>query len=494
MVRRRVRQGHLACEKHDLTAQLDLVACVVRVHPLPIAHSPVDIMFRRLVTVALLLATLLAPAVFAQSFDHTELAMFRRLRQLPNQLARYEYLVRTVPKLVGNDLVFAQQFQSFALSELGVYNQAVLSFPLANAQPPGLVLPDQAGFKGADALDVITRLAANRRIVMVNEAHHNAHTRVLTLALLPRLRALGFTHFAAEALGNNDPDLMRRGYPIHASGTEYLQEPLYGEIVREAIRLGFVIVPYDGISSAPQARDTEQAENLYRKVFEKDPAARLFVEAGYAHIDKARGRLGNVAPMAMQLAKLSGFDPLTIDQTQFLETGWNNDDDYHRLIHRFPTRSPEVLIDRASGKPWSAQPMLYDLNVILPPALNVKTFGDETRSGFGDARLKNVEDPSRFSVNSMTAPNDMQRANWLSLGEQRKRWPISTELCRHQVPCVIGAHYTDEPNDATAADRYAFMQDNSRSTLYLRPGRYRLRAWDAEGRTLSEHSIVVSRY
>ena len=452
----------------------------------------VDTMFRPTFTVTLLLAALLAAAAFAQSFDPVELAMFRALRQLPNSLARYEYLVKTIPTLSGNNQVFAEQFRSFALAELGLYNQAVLSFPLRSDPPVGLVLPDRANFKGADALDVITRLAAGRRIVMINEAHHDAHTRELALALLPRLRALGFTYFAAEALGDHDPGLMRRGYPIKSSGNEYLREPIYGEIVREAIRLGYVIVPYDTATSATQARETVQAENLYRKVLVKDPAARLFVDAGYAHIDKARGRLGHVDPMAMQLAKLSGLNPLSIDQTEFLETGWNTDDDYHELIRRFPTRSPEVLINRAKGTPWSAQPSLYDLNVILPPALDVRIFGDQALSSFSST--KNVNDSSRLDMDTLIAPNDMQRANWLSLGGQRVRWPISTELCRHQLPCVVGAHYADEPNAAAAADRYAFIQDDSRSTLYLRPGRYRLRAWSVGGRTLSERTIVVTRH
>jgi hypothetical protein len=31
------------------------------------------------------------------------------------------------------------------------------------------------------------------------------------------------------------------------------------------------------------------------------------------------------------------------------------------------------------------------------------------------------------------------------------------------------------------------------SKLYLRPGRYRLRAWDIRGRTLSEQDIEVSK-
>jgi hypothetical protein len=440
-----------------------------------------------------LVALLISTGAVAQSFDQSELNMFRVLRREPNQLARYQYLVKTMPHLSASEQLVIGQFRSFSLDELGVYNQAVLGFPLESERPSDLVLPSQDEWKGLDALDVITKLATDRRIVMINEAHHNAQTRTLTLALLPRLRALGFTHFAAEALGDDDPGLMRRGYPVKTSGTEYLQEPLYGEIVREAIRLGFILVPYDSVVLDPQARDAAQAENLYQKVFAKDPKARLFVHAGYAHIDKATGRLNNVEPMAMKLAKLTGLDPLSIDQTQFLESGPNSSDDYHMLMQRFPARSAEVLINRNTGKPWSASPKLYDLNVILPIALDVKTFGDEKWSG-GGRTIENVTDAGRLRLVSgmLIAPNEMQRPKWLTLNGQRYPFPISTELCRRQSPCAISARYIDESADATPGDSYAFFEPYASSKLYLYPGRYRLSAWNVDGKSISEQVIQIN--
>lgn len=440
------------------------------------------------------MALLISTGAMAQSYDQSELDLFKAMRRQPNQLARYQYLVQAMPQLSVSEQIVAGQFLSFSLNELGLYNQAVLSFPLESERPPGLVLPTgQDQWKSADAVDVITKLAADRRIVMINEAHHNAHTRALTLALLPRLRSLGFTYFAAEALGDNDADLMRRGYPIKSSGTEYLQEPLYGEIVREAIRLGFILVPYDSSVLDPQARDAAQAENLYQKVFAKDPKARLFVHAGYAHIDKASGRLNDVQPMAMKLSKLTGLDPLSIDQTQFLESGLNTLDDYHVLMDRFPARSAEILINRVTGKPWSASPELYDLNVISPMALDAKTFGDDKWS-VGGRKVENVAEPGRVRLfgGLLIAPDEMPRAKWSTLDGQRYPFPITTELCKKQSPCAISAQYIDESADASPADIYAFFEPYASSKLYLRPGRYRLRAWNANGKTLSEQAIQIS--
>jgi hypothetical protein len=126
---------------------------------------------------------------------------------------------------------------------------------LRNRLPAKLVLPEATSWQAADAADTIIALARDQRIVMVNEAHHDAHTRALTLALLPRLRAMGFTYFAAEALDEQDTSLMKRGYPVKSSCSEYLREPLYGDIVREAIKLGYVIVPYDSAGATPQDRE-----------------------------------------------------------------------------------------------------------------------------------------------------------------------------------------------------------------------------------------------
>jgi hypothetical protein len=440
------------------------------------------------------LALMTSAGAAAQAYDRTEIQMFHAVRRAPNALARYEYLVGLMPRLSADEKLVAGQYLSSALNELGVYNQAVLAFPMKSAQPPDLVLPSAANWESADALEVIARLAADRHIVMINEAHHDAHTRVLTLALLPRLRALGFKYFAAEALGNHDPGLMERGYPIKSSGTEYLGEPIYGEIVREAIRLGFVVVPYDSASDDMRVRDAEQAQNLYARVFARDPDARLFVDAGYAHVDKARGRLGDVDPMAMQLAKLTGIDPLSIDQTQFLETGSDHADAYHELMRQFPARGPEVLISRIDGKPWSAMPKNYDLNVLLPPALTRGAFGNEQMSVYGGAKLDNVENAGRLTTNAaaLVVFDEFRRPAWLILGGQRRAFPINTGLCRELVPCAISAHYLDEPDAAPAADGYAFIKSYGRSTLFLRPGRYRLRAWDADGRTLSQRIIEVA--
>ena len=440
----------------------------------------------RCLSIALLaILAAFSPSGFTQTFSTAVVRMFHGLQRQPNDLARYVYLVNVLPQLSEADRAIAMQMLSSTEDELGLYNEAIRDFPLKSHNKAGAELPSEKDWKAAEAADVIASMASNRQIVLVNEAHHDAHTRQLTLELLPRLRALGFNYFAAEALLGDDAELMKRGYPLRTSGTEYLREPSYGDIVRQAIKLGYHIVSYDPTGKSEEQREAGQAENLYKKVFAKDPAARLFVHAGYAHIDKAKGRLGAVEPMAMHLKMLTGIEPLSIDQTQFREQIPAEDDEYRYLVREFRPRGPTVLVNRTTGKPWSDNQDRYDMNVILPP-----TSQGAAESGYVQPTAI-VHDMVRAQP-MLSRHVNTQRPEWLMLHGQRYPVGISTTLCKATIPCVVDAHEINEPDDAVAADRYAFLQGDSATKLYLRPGRYRLRAWDLQGKTLSEQNITVA--
>jgi len=438
----------------------------------------------RVVPVLLCLMAVPLTAIHAQHFSTAAVEMFRDLRQQPNDLARYVYLVNVVQDLSASERPLALQMFAANENELGLYNEALRDFPLKVHQSADDSLPTPADFKSADAVDEITKLTASRQLVLINEAHHDAHTRELTLELLPKLRAQGFNYFAAEALIDKDSALAKRGYPLKSSGTEYLHEPTYGEIVRTALRLGFKVVSYDVDERQQADREAGQAENLYKKVFAHDPNARLFVHAGYAHIDKAKGRLNNILPMAAHLKRLTGIEPFSIDQSQLREQVPRGDDAYDRLILEFKPSEPIVLVNRNNGIVWSQHPTWYDVNVLLPPSAQ-----GSVESGYVQ--------PSTIVHNSVDAGKmfhtivNTRRPDWLSLQGQRFPVPINTNMCKVTIPCVVDAHYADETNDAVAADRYAFLHASAGTNLYLRPGKYRLRAWDIHDRTLAEQDITV---
>lgn len=402
----------------------------------------------RLLGLALLAA---GPAVFARD-------LYAELQPLKNDLQRYQYLVDAIPRLEHDERIVPLQLLAAVEDQLGLYDEAIRDFPFDNRVSYEGELPQPDQWRADDAADVITRLAQDRRIVMINEAHHDGHTRALTLALLPRLRAAGFTHFAAEALHDGDPDLARRGYPIPASGSQYLSEPLYGEIVRQALKLGFVVVPYESDAASAAERESGQARQLYRKVFEAEPKARLFVHAGYAHIDKAPGHLGaGVLPMAQQLKQLSGFDPLCIDQTRWRDIGVRLDHDpYLQLLALYQPERAVALVRRDDGSAWTADRTRHDVDVILPP------------------------------------PGHQRRPRWLALDGRRSTRLITTDLCAGHLPCMVEARHADEDDAAIPADRFAFLAADGMSSLYLYPGKYVLRAIGSDGHTLAERKLEVT--
>jgi hypothetical protein len=440
-------------------------------------------------TVLLALTSVHAQAPAPDTSVPTTEELIKRFGAAPNGLARYDYLTEVMPRLHKDDAVFAQQLLATVDSELGLYNEALIIFPFDNRiYPPNVqLLPQRGAWTTVNAADAIVDMAASRRIVMINEAHHDAHTRELTLELLPRLRAMGFRYFAAEAVDDKDPGLMQRGYPNESTGSEYLLEPLYGEIIRQAIKLGYIIVPYDVDVSSSGDRDTIEARTLYEKVFAKDPQAKLFVHAGYSHIDKAPGNLGNdIKPMAMQLKRLSGYDPLCVDQVQFRDVAVGGLDFgfYDKVALQFSPHKPTALRKLDSDTYWTSDPREHDISIILPPA----SVGD---LDYGLATQVDTMHREIFFLPH--APFDIRaRPSWLSLDGKRTTFSIDTTLCQDQVPCVVDAYYSDEPDSSTPADRYTFLRGHSRNVLYLYPGHYRLRAWNAAGATLGQESIDVA--
>ena len=433
------------------------------------AQTPTSRGSQRRVRVAALLAAVLcgavppagratgagAPSAAQAAFDQLG-ALRKQADALKSPLAayalyrdRYEHASAALQPMLAQLLAATE-------SELGAYDAAVAQFPfgvtkLSEAPAP---LPSADDYRAQPAADAITALAAARRVVMINEAHHVAQTRALTLALLPRLRAAGFTHFAAEGLDEHDVELNKRGYPVASSGT-YVREPLYGEIVRTALRLGFVVVPYESAESDAPARERGQAQHLFERVLHNDPAARLFVHAGYAHVHKHAGYLFDADPMALHLQRMTGLDVLSIDQTMLRPDARGGEyADYRVLLERFAIHAPSVLRGARDGAPWSLQPAYYDVSVILPP----------------------------------TTHAIVGRPDWLALDGARTPVAIDLDLSERHLPCVLEARYAGESDKAVPADRVLIERTQGQAVLFLRPGSYRISAADS-----AAHAIFVRR-
>ncbi|WP_233842526.1 hypothetical protein [Dyella sp. 2HG41-7] len=374
-------------------------------------------------------------------------------------------------------LIFGQ-YISWYQSFLGDYVDAVKSFSIGQPLQPGdRPSPlESEGYVAHPAIDAIPDIAKNDQIVLLNEAHNVAMTRSLTVPLLSRLYAEGFRYFAAETLVQSDTQLATRGYPTNDSGF-YTEEPVYAEMIRTALKLGFKVVAYEATSSATStdAREAEQARHLYESVFAQDPHARLVINAGYEHIVTSGSYLDGTS-MAEHLRKLTGASMLSIEQTAMYPHPFSKSDHpyYTQVIKKLQPDAPIVFVD-PHGKPWSLR-AANDVTVFFPPE-----------------RL------------------DHGRPTWLSLGGLRSAHLVSAYHCLNHYPCLIEARYANEGDDAIPADRvlidmlpltmattqmqmpiYSSAQGIPSSVLYLRPGHYQL-SFIADGdKTIHRETIEVA--
>jgi hypothetical protein len=152
------------------------------------------------------------------------------------------------------------------------------------------------------SLNDLLNQTRNHQVAMFNEAHNAPKHRLLMASLLDSLYNQGFRYFAAEAF-TNDSLFAATGYLTENNGF-YIFEPNLSNLIRKAYKKGFKIIDYEDYSNH---REQGQAYNIYNQTINIDKNAKTLVYCGYQHIDTAR--------MAGWFQKMSGIDPLTVDQT-----------------------------------------------------------------------------------------------------------------------------------------------------------------------------------
>lgn len=236
----------------------------------------------------------------------------------------------------ASDRSAAYQQLGIARSRVGDERGAMEAFDSAmNVDPPDLS-ERQAGEQEArgildryppeDAVTAIVREARDRQIVILNEAHHVARHRAFALLVAKELRELGFQYLAMETLAPDTAATMRRGYPVGSTGT-YTREPFFGDYVRQTIAQGYTLVAYEQDSppnpadaadmfASIESREEAQARNLVERIFREHPDARVLIHVGYQHVMKGEWQIGDrrLAWMAERLRRMTGIDPLCIDQ------------------------------------------------------------------------------------------------------------------------------------------------------------------------------------
>ena len=382
-----------------------------------------------------------APATEEASLAQTLIAAIRSERWLD--------AMEIADRYRGSQTSSFSQFQAFAYMMTGRLD-LVSELQREGRIPSANICDDPSGRTYRDAVETIIKAAEHHRAVVIQEFHWNAQHRFLLHALLPRLRAMGFTDFAAEDFEGDPEEYRTARYPQDAPGFHSTREPVFADAVRVAIALGYKLTPYEAAFPPPPEverkdfqsyRSNQQAENLYERIFAHDSSSRAIIYTGVGWAREAADpKFPDFVPMLTHLRELSGIDPLTVDQTT--------------------CRQPE---SRANGTPV----------VAFDSAGNPVVRG--VSSGAFDLQVRYAP----------VAYEDPGRAEWLyRLG--RKPVPIPDALRPENRPFIAEAHLQSEPDDASPVDRI-YLGATESLPLMLPAGRFRISVQPRE----AEPVIVV---
>jgi hypothetical protein len=252
---------------------------------------------------------------------------------------------------------------------------------------------------------------------------------------------------------------------VAATGT-YLRDPVFAAIVREALRLGYTLVPYesmrgeeagDDTMSTQQRRDFTQAKNLAEATVLQDREAKVLVHAGYSHVlERASARF---TPMALYFRQITGIDPVTVDQTRLSERSKPGYEDpaYRACVKAGFLKNEPVILFHAGGKPYSPASFAVDYQIFTP------------RTRYENGR------PAWMTCGGL------RRAVRLDVPEAGEQW------------CMLEARVPEEPDEAIPLDRCE-LEGTQQATLFVPPGKkFVLWVRDRDGEVLRRTQIVKPR-
>lgn len=333
-----------------------------------------------------------------------------------------------------------QQERGTIYSFMGQHQEALYAFDQNNPSPDTL---DNAvkKLKVRDAVTAISETVGKHQIVMINEAHHVPQHRVLTYRLLEDLWDQGFRYLALEALSPNAEHNLPTDYVDTTAGF-YTEEPIFANLVLRARQIGFHLVSYDyGSDTGTEARERSAVKNLREKVFNSNPDAKMLIHVGYSHINETSW-------LAHYLSEALHIDPLTINQTDFIEGSHIEHEPaiYTWLIDNHDFSAPVVLTTTNSAY-WSPTPEEYDVTVVWPR--------------------------TEYQLN---------RPDWASLG--RTLLPVDISWCNQSFPCTIET-YRFGNDDEVPADRIVVTASDVPTGIFISESdSYIIKVTDSEGKIL----------
>jgi hypothetical protein len=343
---------------------------------------------------------------------------------------------------------------AWSYSFIGEYQKALKAYDQTSRKDDhsisekevALLLSD---YKARPAAEYIIERSKNEQIIIINEAHHQPLHRVFTESLLDGLYENGFRYLGLEALAE-DSLLNIRKWPKVGDGY-YTNEPQFGNLIREALRLGFTVFGYESTEKG-KARERGQAINIL-KFLEKDPDAKILIHCGFGHVVED-GHPSWGKAMAGLLGELANIDPFTIDQVNFSERGHP---DYESLLYKSMALDRSSVFVDSSNRPFAYRPdsASIDISVIHPRTLLVS-----------------------------------DRPDWLLRSNSWKEYKLEGDLDL-TFPCLIAAYYSHDVGTESVPVDLIEVDSIHQKSLILPPVDFILHITDSTGKAKTK-KITVS--
>jgi hypothetical protein len=306
--------------------------------------------------------------------------------------------------------------------------------------------------KKISALEYIEDEVKNYHFTLINEAHWNSQHRSFTKSLLKPLWGQGYRYLALETLSYDDSTLHERGYPIRSTGF-YTKDTDFGNLVREAISLGYKLIAYETRNGkSGTLRDKDQAENIYQKTFSHDKTGKVLIHAGYSHISETGD--SNYEPMGYQLKNLVNQDLLTIDQVAMI--GYKDISKQHQYykeaVAHFDYKEPSVFINKEG-------------EMIVDP---INSFGIDIQVHHPETKI------------------NQGRPDW-KYQKGIRSIPLSIELMKYNGH-LIQVVKNGEGMDAVPVDQFIISEEKH---LLLYTGKYEVRIINCSGTMVATSELTV---
>ncbi|UQD56926.1 hypothetical protein [Flavobacterium sp. K5-23] len=322
----------------------------------------------------------------------------------------------------------------------GNYKKALQTWDRQGAKKKSVSIKDSLyfnEFQPKDAKDYIINRSKKERVIIINEAHNNSRHRVFTTSLLKGLYKNGCRYFGIEAL--YDSLVNTRKFATLESGSMYLHESQYSNLIKEALDIGFVLFEYEyKVGKTGKEREIEQAENI-AKMMAKHPNDKFLIHCGYDHLNEGIPGISSwEKAMAARLNDMTGVNPFTIDQVPSSESGspeFNNP--YIRIAN---TVKPVIMIN---GKG--------------------ETFNGSVNYGIADCRIIH---PVTIYKNG--------RPDWLTLDGRRKAYRIATDSISEFPVLALAYRINEFEKEGVPADVIEINNKDQEANLILDNGIYRI--------------------